>query len=164
VKIKITLSFVISIAIIIGGLIVLREAWGLPLSSPTVAVGGPGTFPLFITSIILFLATCIAISELVKSYKASKDPSATTERVTILSLLGIEEMQDLVRVLIAVAVVATYTFVLPMIGFMFATPLLLLASMWLFGVKKILYYPIISIGFTILLYFLFQRILLISLP
>ncbi|MCL2852780.1 MAG: tripartite tricarboxylate transporter TctB family protein [Defluviitaleaceae bacterium] len=161
---KITLSFVISIAIIIVGLIILREAWGLPLSSPTVAVGGPGTFPLAMTAAILFLSVCIALSELVKSYKASKDPSASAERVTILSLLEIEKKEDLYRVLIAIAVVVTYTFVVAPLGFLVATPLLLVASMWLFGVKKIIYYPIVAVSFTVLLYFLFQRILLISLP
>ena len=161
---KVSLSFVLAVGIIILSLIGLREAQGLAFSTPTTAVGGPGTFPVIMLYIMIVLAVCLAISELVKSYKESKNSTDASQPMTVLSLLSIDTKQSLFRVLALVAAMVAYTFVLIPLGFLIATPLFLIVVLWLFGLKKLIYYPIISIAYPIGLFLLFQRLLGISLP
>jgi len=155
---RLTFSFYVSLAIVISGAVVLSTALRLPLSTRIAAFGGPGTFPVAYLIMIITCSAILVITELVKSFSTSPEskPSAKLEVKEI--------VQDATRILLLLIAVAIYILTLRAVGFMISTPLLLLASLWLFGYRHIIISPILAIGFTILLHLLFQTFLRVLLP
>ena len=150
---KMTLSFYVSLALVVLGLVVLRTALRLPFSTPVTAVGGPGTFPTVYLVMIITCSAILAVTEFVKSFSApeSKSPAKI-------------EISDVVRILLMVVTVVIYILTLSTVGFMISTPLLIFVLLWLFGYRNMVISPLLAIGFTILLRLLFQTFLRVLLP
>ncbi|MCL2568974.1 MAG: tripartite tricarboxylate transporter TctB family protein [Oscillospiraceae bacterium] len=161
---KITLSFLVAVGFLILGVVGLIEASGLAFHTRAAAIGGPGTFPVSLLVIIIVLASCLAISELVKSYLAAKKSTEPLPPTTILSLLDIAEGKDLVRVLLMVGAILVYTFAIMPLGFLIATAVFILVVLVLFGCKRYKLYPILAVVYPLALYLLFEGILGIQLP
>lgn len=88
----------------------------------------------------------------------------------VLQLLGAEEGEPLPRGLTAlrvsgiVALLAVYAAVLEMLGFILATTLFLLAAILLAGARRPLYLALVPPVLSVALFYLFSRLLEISLP
>jgi len=148
---RMTLSFYVSLAFVILGLVVLRTALQLPLSTRITAMGGPGTFPVAYLVMIIVLSAILTVTEFFKSM------STPGSKYKI-------EKNDVIRVLLMIVVVAVYLVNLRAVGFMISTPFLTLALLWLFGYRHIIMSPALAIGITLLLRLLFQTFLRILLP
>jgi len=155
-KIKLSLSFYVSVLLVIIGLVVLRTAIRLPFSTAFAGVGGPGTFPTAYLAIIIVFSAILAVQELIKSIAAAGTSEA--EPTTA------EDENIIMRILLLCVAVALYIIYLSSVGFMVATPLLVLALLWLFGYRNILISPVLAIGFTVILRLVFQTFLRVLLP
>ena len=62
------------------------------------------------------------------------------------------------------AICFAYLLVLPHIGYLLATPLLIIGIMWLLGTRKIMPLLLVSLGTTLVLFVIFYFMLRINLP
>lgn len=152
---RITSTLIVSLALVILGIVGLTVSLQLPFHTPVTAIGGPGVFPTAFLVIITFFSAILVITELVKSFSNSE---STESKSPIIA------KKDAIRILLMIAAVTTYTLVLRYAGFIFATPVLTLVLLWLFGYRNKIVSPILAIGFTLLMHSIFQTFLRISLP
>lgn len=144
-KFKFSWDAGIGLGIIILGIFILISALNMP-NSPLGL--GPGDFPeiisigLIVCGVILFIQSIKEEEKVQKIY--SKDALLSIFALVILGLL--------------------YVYLVHYIGFLYLTPFLMFATMYLFGYKKIPYAVIISIGFTLLVYYIFYGIFKVPLP
>ncbi|SDH68696.1 Tripartite tricarboxylate transporter TctB family protein [Alteribacillus persepolensis] len=147
------------IVIVFSGFFLI-QAVRLPMGS--VERIGPGAWPLVILCLMLILGVVLLIKELIKHKKHSglqmdKTAEAQTEETPI-------EMEVVYpyKHWIVLAVAAGYVLVLPVIGFIVATPLLMLAAAFVLGLKHI--GKLITLSLTSSLVFNYIFIVLLSVP
>ena len=139
-------DLVIGIAFIVLGIFVLI----LSRSLNKVKLGiGPGGFPTFISVLLMLLGTVQTVSTLRTGFEA---PAFAADRRQTLLFLG------------AVALAVLYVLVIPVAGFLLATPVLVFGMMMLYGNRKYLLCAVISIAVTVAVWALFSKVFLISLP
>ena len=110
---------------------------------------GPGGFPKFIAVVLMLLGaaqTIMAVSAGVEAPKFNVEKKAATLFVS------------------AVAVTAAYVALLPTVGFILLTPVLMLIMMYLFGAREYLKMIIIAVVTTIVVWLLFTEVFMIFLP
>lgn len=141
------------------GLIILGAAWlRLCFTMKGAGIGdsstwGTGaTIPKFILYIFIALNIWVLISELIAAGKREATESNPERKKSI----GI--------VLIEIASLIIYTFVIDYIGFIIGTIILMFITMLLLGEKNKILLAAIPIGFTAFLFVVFQYALKISLP
>ena len=69
-----------------------------------------------------------------------------------------------IRLVALVGAMVVYLWLLPHIGFVIMTPILIIALMLLFGIRRWLLGLVIAIVFTIIVYLLFTRVFMVFLP
>lgn len=139
-------DLVIGIAFIVLGIFVLI----LSRSLNKVKLGiGPGGFPTFISVLLMLLGTVQTVSTLRTGFEA---PAFAADRRQTLLFLG------------AVALAVLYVLVIPVAGFLLATPVLVFGMMMLYGNRKYLLCAVISIAVTVAVWALFTKVFLIFLP
>ena len=110
---------------------------------------GPGGFPKFISVVLMILGaaqTIMAVSAGVEAPKFNVEKKAAT------------------LFLSAVIVTAVYVALLPTVGFVLLTPVLMLIMMYLFGAREYLRMIIIAVVTTIVVWLLFTDVFMIFLP
>lgn len=109
---------------------------------------GRGFYPTILVIGIFFLATILLIRSL---------RGGTKVKIEL-------EKQDAIRVLIALVSLVAYLLLLPVLGYIISTGLLLAILITLFGAKKKLQVAIISIATPGIIYFVFKTIFNVRLP
>jgi hypothetical protein len=150
---RITFDFTIALAFIVLSIVGLTVSLQLPFNSPVAASAGPGTFPTAYLVIILVSSVALAVKE----YKKALSASGTTKRWI--------EKEDLKRILILLGMLIIYIAVLELIGFyVIATTILIIGLLWLFEYRNKVVFPIVAIGFPVLMHLFFEVFLKILLP
>jgi len=72
--------------------------------------------------------------------------------------------KDLKKIFLLTLLCFLYVYLVSYIGFLYLTPFLMMATLYLFGYKKWIFGVIISIVFTILVYYVFFSIFKVPLP
>lgn len=115
--------------------------------------GTGATIPKFILYVFIALNLWVFISELIAAGKRqaeeTKDPS---------------QNKSVVIVLVEIASLLIYTFIIDIVGFIIATIALMLVTMLLLGEKNKILLAAVPVGFTVFLFVVFQYALKISLP
>ena len=145
-----TLSVVVPAFFTMFGAAWLFQAYSLPFSTLWTPIGGPGTFPFLVLSIMtvgFFLIT-------VKEYRKMRRGNDTQRT----------DPADSKRVLALFAATVAYVLLLEFTGYILATALLLLASLLLFGERDKRVLIAVPVLFTVALWFLFQQLLEVQLP
>ena len=139
-------ELVIGVAFILLGICVVILAGSLN----KVKLGiGPGGFPTFIAILMILLGAGQTIATLRAGFEA---PAFTADRRQTLLFLC------------AVALAVLYVLLVPVAGFLLATPVLVFCMMMLYGNRKYLLCAAISILSTVAVWLLFTRVFLIFLP
>ena len=110
---------------------------------------GPGGFPKFISVVLMILGavqTITALSMGVEAPKFNVEKKAATLFVS------------------AVIVTAVYVALLPTVGFVLLTPVLMMIMMYLFGAREYVKMIIIAVITTIIVWLLFTEVFMIFLP
>lgn len=149
--------------IIFGSIVVLISL--LFLGNIAVTVGfltksgevGAGTWPALLLGLILLLGL-VNLGIQIHKFRVSRgDSKVDNESEAPSNLLKS-------KLMISAIVLFAYVFLLDKIGFLFSTPLFLLAYMIILGQKKRSIRIIVALATTIILYVLFARFLMIPLP
>lgn len=115
--------------------------------------GTGATIPKFILYVFIVLNLWVFISELIAAGKRqaeeTKDPS---------------QNKSAMIVLIEIASLIVYTFIIDIVGFIIATIALMVVTMLLLGEKNKILLAAVPVGFTAFLFVVFQYALKISLP
>jgi len=135
----------IGLGIILFGFFILINALNIP-NSPLGL--GPGDFPEIISIGLIICGIILFIQGLKREEKLQK----------------IYSKEALLNILILVILGLLYVYLVHYIGFLYLTPFLMFATMYLFGYKKIPYAIVISIVFTLLVYYIFYGIFKVPLP
>lgn len=135
----------IGLGIIIFGVLILISALNMP-NSPLGL--GPGDFPEIIAIGLIVCGVILFIQSIKKEEKAQK----------------IYSKDALLRIFTLVILGLLYVYLVHYLGFLYLTPFLMFITMYLFGYRKIPYAIIISIGFTLLVYYIFYGIFKVPLP
>ena len=147
---KMTVSFIVAVALVVLGIMGLAVTLRLPFSNPVTKIGGPGTFPTAFLVIIITLSAILAVTEWVKT-----SPVLSESKI---------EKKDVIRILLMIAAAALYIWGLNKAGFMISTVLLTFVLLWLFGYRNKIISPVLAVGFPFFLYLLFRVALKVSLP
>ncbi len=142
-KLKITWDTGIGLGIILFAIFILINALGMPNSSLGL---GPGDFPEII-SVGLIICGIILLIQGIRE-KPRK----------------IYSKEALISIFILIASGLLYVYLVKYIGFLYLTPFLMLLTMYLFGYRKIHYAILISIIFTLMVYYIFYGIFKVPLP
>ncbi len=135
----------IGIGIVLLGIFILINA----LNMPNMPLGlGPGDFPEIVSMGLIICGVILAIRSIRNPEKPKKMYSASS-------------LKD---ILILIFLSLLYVYLVSYIGFLYLTPFLMFATMYLFGYRKIPYAIIISIVFTLLVYYIFYGIFKVPLP
>ncbi|MCS7202586.1 MAG: tripartite tricarboxylate transporter TctB family protein [Dictyoglomus sp.] len=144
-KFKINWDVGIGIGIVILGIFILILTLGMPKSPLGL---GPGDYPRVISYGLIITGIILIIQGLKEEPSSQRIYSLNSlKRVGLLVLLGL-----------------LYVYLVHYIGFLYLTPFLMVATMYLFGYKKLLWGIIISILFTLLVNFIFYNIFKVPLP
>uniref|UniRef100_A0A7C3RUC6 Tripartite tricarboxylate transporter TctB family protein n=1 Tax=Dictyoglomus thermophilum TaxID=14 RepID=A0A7C3RUC6_DICTH len=144
-KLKISWDTRIGLGIIILGIFILINSFSLPKSPLGL---GAGDFPMIISYGLI-------ICGLLLVYQGIKK---TEETVKLYSF------KDLKKIFLLTLLCFLYVYLVSYIGFLYLTPFLMMATLYLFGYKKWIFGVIISIVFTILVYYVFFSIFKVPLP
>lgn len=146
---KISVGFIVSL-----GAFALSAAWLIAAGNINVN-GAEGltskSFPILISGLMLLFSAITSIEEFLAMRNGK------TEGINL-------SWPDVLRVVGLIAVMVIYAFVMPHIGFVFSTILLLLAAMLIYGHKNKLTVVLVSILLPIALKLLFQYVLKVALP
>lgn len=135
----------IGIGIVLFGFFILINA----LNMPNMPLGlGPGDFPEIVSIGLIICGIILAIQSIGKMEKTKKMYSANSLR----------------DILILIFLSLLYVYLVSYLGFLYLTPFLMFATMYLFGYRKIPYAIVISIIFTLLVYYVFYGIFKVPLP
>ncbi len=144
-KFKINWDVGIGIGVVIFGIFILILTLGMPKSPLGL---GPGDYPRVVSYGLIITGIILVIQGLREEQAQKKIYSwDTLKRVILLIFLGL-----------------LYVYLVHYIGFLYLTPFLMLATMYLFGYKKLIWGIIISILFTLIVNFIFYNIFKVPLP
>lgn len=139
------ISRILSICMILLGVYVIITASQFPPG--TSGVLGPGFFPVFLGILLVALSFLLLLQTRKKSDSTSFILTESTKRVIISS-----------------AIILAYLVGINILGFLIATPIFLFSIMWYFTVRKKATLIIVSLAATGILYFVFLKLLSVSLP
>lgn len=144
-KLKFSWDTGIGIGIILFGVFILLNA----LNMPDMLLGlGPGDFPEIVSIGLIICGFILTFQSFFISEKTKKIYSKSSVK----------------DVLILIFISLLYVYLVKYIGFLYLTPFLMLATMYLFGYKKLPYAIVISVIFTLLVYYVFYGIFKVPLP
>ena len=139
-------DLVIGIGAVALGVVVVILASGLQ----KVKLGiGPGGFPRFIGIMLILLGAAQLFKTLKNGIAA---PSIKMEKQALLLFLA------------AVAACFLYVMIVPTVGFLLATPVLLFVMLLLYGNRRLLFCAALSVVVTVSVWALFTKVFLIFLP
>ena len=119
---------------------------------PVVEIGlGAGGFPKFIAIALGVMGIILAIKSFYRMRQGDQDVKKL-------------ELKELINVAILAASFALYVFVVRYLGYLITTPLFFFLFMLIYGERKWIKMGIISVSFTLVVYFLFEKIFYIILP
>lgn len=110
---------------------------------------GPGGFPKFIAVVMAILGAAMTVSVL---HAGVEMPAFKMEKKALCLFLA------------AVALCVAYILLVPKVGFLVTTTLLLFGMMTLFGNKNYVMTAVISVVTTVLVWLLFTKVFMIFLP
>ena len=142
-------DFWISILIIAISIIFFISADAMPDSDRGI---GPGDYPKVICAVLFVLGVIQLASTLISS-----------KGFPLIDFKTING-RYLLRALIMLAFTVLYYKLMRKVGFLITTPIYLFASFMLFGYKKKIIAAVISIVFSVVVYFLFTKVFLVVLP
>lgn len=148
-------NIIVGILTILFSVFFLVVALGIPESRSSVAVG-PAEWPIMVLAFMLVMGVLLVITSVLKQRKAVHTGLADDE-VTEVTQLAVKKNNNIVTggQWIIVLMIAGYILLLPIIGFLFVTPLLFILLAWLLGLRKkilLVSFTIISSGVFILLF------------
>jgi putative tricarboxylic transport membrane protein len=144
-------EILVSIFFIILSIIVFVLTFRFP--KQTVALS-PTAFPRFISVSLFFLSIILLVSGLIAGRKNSQQKEVNKKYY----------QEFTIKLLIMILLAFIYTRILPIVGYVLATPLLIAGNMLLFKEKRWLWVITVSLVTTFLLYALFRMVFKIPLP
>lgn len=143
-RFKINWDVGIGIGIFLLGILVLIAT----LNMSKVSLGlSPGDYPRVISYVLIILGIILAIQGLNEEEEKKLYSWENLKRVLLLTILGL-----------------IYVYLVHYIGFLYLTPFLMLATLYLFGYKKLILGILISILVTVIIHFVFFNIFHVPLP
>ena len=119
----------------------------------------PAFYPRLIIITMAILSLVFALSNY-RKYRKTADSALPREPGKKVSILG----ESSHRTLITVGIMLGYIYLIEFVGFLYATPLGLGALMYHMGTRRIKTFCLVMIGVPLILYFVFERIMLVILP
>jgi len=110
---------------------------------------GPGDYPEFFAVFLFVLGLLLSV----QSYKEGMKQGKKLYTKNGIFLIGA-----------LIALTFVYIWLMPYIGFLFLTPFYLIAAMLLFGSKRYIAVAAVSIGFSVVIYWLFTSVFQVLLP
>ena len=136
------------IGLLIAALGIFAFCYGFTLKTAKTGIGAGG-YPKFIGAVLFILGACqIGVS----LFHGVRKPEFRADRKKIVRLAGL------------VGAMVLYLWLLPHLGFVIMTPILLIALMLLFGIRRRVLGIIVAIVFTIIVYLLFTQVFMVFLP
>lgn len=137
-----------------GGILLLLSVIGFVMAGQfgNGQTYGPDFFPKLILTLMAIAATLLITGGALRLKKESNLPRIQFDRLVI----G--------KVILFIVLLITYILLFFMAGFIISTILFLLASQWIFGLRKVGLLVGVSIVLPILLYFIFTMAFKIPLP
>lgn len=139
-------ELVIGLLILALGIFVF--CYGFTLKTAQTGIGAGG-YPKFIGVVLIILGICQTAISL---FQGVRKPELKADRTKVIRLAAL------------VGAMVVYLWLLPHIGFVIMTPILIIALMLLFGIRRWLLGLVIAIVFTIIVYLLFTRVFMVFLP
>jgi putative tricarboxylic transport membrane protein len=119
--------------------------------------------PAFYPRVVIITMAILSLAFVLSSYRNSRkapDPTSPAEQGKGGPILG----EDSLRTLITVAIMLGYIYLIEWIGFLLATPIGLGALMVHMGNRRLRVLCLVMIGVPLVLYLVFERIMLVILP
>jgi hypothetical protein len=115
--------------------------------------------------LLMLLVVALAVGMVIESYKKSKK-EALEEAGSNPGPTGKPafDKAGFIRLLLFVALITAYVFLLQPIGYFIVTPIFVVASFLLLKATKLLYAIITGLGFSVFIYFLFVVFLHLPVP
>lgn len=111
---------------------------------------GPGDHPQFIVIILFILGLALAVQSYFKKVSQENKKLYTKD--------------NLIKVIAMLVLTFAYIQIMPYIGFLYLTPIYLLAAMLLFGMRNWLVSISVSIVFSVAMYWIFTTVFYVMLP
>ncbi len=148
-------DLIVPLLFLVGGLLWLQNSMSLQQSenlSTYMTFSGPSTFPNVVLTVMCVCSAIVVVQEFLKLSRAENtEENALT-------------WKDYGRVIILMAGILVYILVMPTLGFIIPTMLLVALCMALFGEKNVLLLASVSIVAPLAVFFLFKKILAVPLP
>lgn len=77
---------------------------------------------------------------------------------------GFWEWEKAAPVIVSIAIAAAYILLLPLLGFLIATPICMAVYFWYYGLKRRLFFAILVIAVPLIVYYCFYRLISVPLP
>jgi len=119
----------------------------------------PAFYPRVVILTMAILSLVFALSSY-RQYRKTADSAPPSEPGKRVSILG----ESSTRTLVTMGIMLGYVYLIEWIGFLLATPIGLGALMVHMGNRRLRVLCLVMIGVPLLLYFVFERIMLVILP
>jgi putative tricarboxylic transport membrane protein len=119
----------------------------------------PAFYPRLIIITMAILSLVFALSSF-RQYRKMTDSARPSESGKKVSILG----ENSLRTLITVSIMLGYVYLIEWVGFLLATPIGLGALMFHMGNRRIRIFCLVMIGVPLILYLVFERVMLVILP
>ena len=147
---KISLDTIIGIALMLAGLYWLTLCAELSADSVTSQYTKPSSYPTALAILLVLLSALLVLRNLffTKSTQSS----------------GKTAFENMIPVILMIALSGLYVNVVDIFGYIISTVVFLIATMFLFGERKILTMLLVGIIVPVLLYLIFYYLLQVQLP
>ena len=139
-------ELVVGLLIVALGIFVFCYSFTLKTAETGIGAGG---YPKFIGVVLIILGACQTAISL---YQKVRSPEFNVDSKKLIKLVEL------------VGSMMLYLWLLPHLGFVIMTPILLIVLMLLFGIKGWVMGLVVAIVFTIIVYLLFTEVFLVFLP
>lgn len=147
----------VAIGVVVIGVVFLTSALMLPPGSIRAPIG-PSGIPAAVGILLVIGGVALALRRVISWHRTPatvpNEGSADLERYP----------SSFIRVVLIWAVCLVYAILLPWVGFVLLTPVLIAALLWILSFRRIRDVVIIAISATVVMYVLFDILLAVRLP
>ena len=148
-------SLLLAVAAIIYGQISIQES-GLTVSRGSMA---PTSYPNFVLCALAVFSLLLIISTL----KFKPTDTTETTRTPVKAASGDNKTARL-RALAAMGLTALYIILMPLVGYVISSIVMLIAFIWLFGGRNLKIAALVSVGLSLALYWFFGSVMDVLMP
>lgn len=153
---KIVRDMILNIIFILAGIAI---ALLVPSQIPNVKTNvqmGPDFFPYFAAGLMVFVNVIALIVNYTQHGRCKQkgQPEGYVQKT---------DPKDQTRVFLILAIIAVYIFLMPIIGYVISTLIMVNGLLFLLGARKWYHYLLVS-GFSLVIYYVFNTVLYVMLP